>query len=55
VNWSDESDAFLCPCHDAKFSKDGKVLDGPPPRPLDVYDEFRLSEDGQIEIFFKAG
>ena len=55
VNWSDESDAFLCPCHDAKFSKDGKVLDGPPPRPLDVYDEFRLSEDGQIEIFFKSG
>jgi menaquinol-cytochrome c reductase iron-sulfur subunit len=55
VNWNEEADAFLCPCHDAKFSKEGRVLDGPPPRPLDVYDEFRLSEDGHIEIFFKAG
>ena len=55
VNWHGESDAFLCPCHDAKFSKEGQVLDGPPPRALDIYDEFRLSEDGRVEIFFKAG
>ena len=55
VNWHAESDAFLCPCHDAKFSKEGQVLDGPPPRALDIYDEFRLSEDGRVEIFFKAG
>jgi menaquinol-cytochrome c reductase iron-sulfur subunit len=55
VNWHEESDAFLCPCHDAKFSKEGRVVDGPPPRALDVYNEFRLSEDGNIEIFFKAG
>ena len=55
VNWHAESDAFLCPCHDAKFSKEGEVLDGPPPRALDVYNEFRLSENGHIEIFFKAG
>jgi 3-hydroxyacyl-CoA dehydrogenase len=33
----------------------GEVLDGPPPRPLDVYTEFRLTEDGRIEIFSKAG
>jgi hypothetical protein len=34
---------------------DGKVLDGPPPRPLDVYDQFRLTEDGHIEVFSKGG
>ncbi len=52
VNWHEEADAFICPCHDAKFSKEGQVLGGPPPRPLDRYTEFRLTEDGQLEIFF---
>lgn len=55
VNWSDEARAFLCPCHDAKFSMEGEVLDGPPPRALDVYDERRVTEDGIVEIFFKEG
>lgn len=53
VNWSAEAGAFICPCHDAKFSVEGEVLDGPPPRPLDVYAEYRITEDGLIEIFFK--
>ena len=34
---------------------DGDVLDGPPPRALDVYEEHRITEDGIIEIFFKEG
>lgn len=55
VNWHEETAAYICPCHDAKFSMDGEVLDGPPPRALDVYDEHRLTEDGLIEIFFKEG
>ena len=55
VNWKEESKAYICPCHDAKFSMEGKVLDGPPPRPLDTYAEFRLSEDGHVEILSKAG
>lgn len=55
VNWSDEAQAYLCPCHDAKFGMDGEVLDGPPPRALDVYEEHRITEDGIIEIFFKEG
>ncbi len=55
VNWSEEAQGYLCPCHDAKFGIEGEVLDGPPPRPLDVYTEFRLTEEGQIEIFSKAG
>ena len=55
VNWSDEAQAYLCPCHDAKFGMDGDVLDGPPPRALDVYEEHRITEDGIIEIFFKEG
>ncbi len=53
VNWKDEAQAFVCPCHDAKFSKEGAVLGGPPPRPLDRYSEFRLDDEGVLEIFYK--
>ncbi len=55
VNWNDEAEGFLCPCHDALFDINGEVVNGPPPRPLDVFSEYRLTEDGAIEIFFKAG
>jgi Rieske Fe-S protein len=53
VNWREDTQVFLCPCHDAQFSLDGTVLGGPPPRPLDRYDEFRLTAEGMLEIFFK--
>ena len=53
VNWKDDAQAFICPCHDAKFSKDGVVLGGPPPRPLDQYTDFRLTNDGILEIYYK--
>ena len=55
VNWKDEANAFLYPCHDAKFSRQGEVLDGPPPRPLDRYTEFRVTAEGILEIFYKEG
>jgi len=55
VNWKDEDQAFLCPCHDAKFDVQGKVLDGPPPRPLDRYAQFRVTGEGVLEIFYKEG
>ncbi|MEW5938569.1 MAG: ubiquinol-cytochrome c reductase iron-sulfur subunit [Chloroflexota bacterium] len=55
VNWKEEANAFLCPCHDAKFDPQGKVLDGPPPRPLDRFEEFRVSDEGVLEIFVKEG
>jgi Rieske Fe-S protein len=53
VNWKDEAQAFICPCHDGKFNKDGIVLAGPPPRPLDRYADFRLTDEGILEIFYK--
>lgn len=55
VNWSENDQVFLCPCHDASFGKQGEVLDGPPPRELDRYDEFRVTEEGVLEIFYKEG
>ncbi len=53
VNWKDEAQAFVCPCHDAKFSKEGVVLGGPPPRPLDRYTQFRVDDAGVVEIYYK--
>ncbi len=53
VNWKDEAQAFVCPCHDAKFSKEGVVLGGPPPRPLDRYTQFHVTDAGVLEIYYE--
>jgi menaquinol-cytochrome c reductase iron-sulfur subunit len=55
INWRAESKAFVCPCHDASFDINGKVIDGPPPRPLDVYDTYKLDEAGNLLILVKEG
>lgn len=47
-SWSDSRKLFLCPCHDGVFDIDGKVVSGPPPRPLDRY-ETKVA-DGTIYI-----
>jgi menaquinol-cytochrome c reductase iron-sulfur subunit len=38
VRWIADQQQFFCPCHNAAFDKDGEVLNGPPPRPLDRYE-----------------
>ncbi len=37
INWNEVLKKFECPCHGAKFNQNGEVLEGPPPRPLDLY------------------
>ena len=54
VNWNADAQAFICPCHNGKFSEDGAVLAGPPPRPLDRYTDFRLTADDVLEIYYKG-
>ena len=34
VKWLPEKGEFLCPCHAGRYASDGKVLSGPPPKPL---------------------
>jgi menaquinol-cytochrome c reductase iron-sulfur subunit len=51
VNWQEENQEFVCPCHSAKFDKDGNVLDGPPPRPMDTY-PVKVDENGTLLVYF---
>jgi Rieske Fe-S protein len=37
VNWKEDRQEYVCPCHDAQFGINGEVLGGPPPRPLDRF------------------
>jgi menaquinol-cytochrome c reductase iron-sulfur subunit len=44
VRWLADKNSFFCPCHNGQFDKDGNVLGGPPPRPLDKY-ELKVEND----------
>ncbi len=35
-NWDPQNQHFVCPCHGSVFAKNGKVIHGPAPRPLDT-------------------
>ncbi|MCS7261638.1 MAG: Rieske 2Fe-2S domain-containing protein [Anaerolineae bacterium] len=49
VHWLPERNVFVCPCHDGIFDRQGNVLSGPPPRPLERF-ETKI-EDGQLFIY----
>jgi Rieske Fe-S protein len=34
VRWRPDEEVYACPCHDGRFGPDGRVLGGPPSRPL---------------------
>ena len=38
VKWEPDEEQFFCPCHLGYFDAEGKVVSGPPSRPLDEYD-----------------
>jgi Rieske Fe-S protein len=48
VNWDDKAKLFHCPCHNGVYSADGKVISGPPPKPLTQL-QARV-KDGKIEV-----
>jgi Rieske Fe-S protein len=43
VRWNAQAGRFFSPCHGGVFDKAGKVLAGPPPRPLDRY-EYKIEK-----------
>jgi menaquinol-cytochrome c reductase iron-sulfur subunit len=48
ARWIAQQDQFYCPCHAGVYAKDGSVISGPPPRPLDRYPA--KVENGQLLI-----
>ena len=50
VHWQADKKQFYCPCHQGIFDTNGKVISGPPPRPLDSY---RVEIEGDnVFIYF---
>jgi Rieske Fe-S protein len=37
VRWVNDEGKFFCPCHNGVYDRQGNVVSGPPPRPLDRY------------------
>ncbi len=37
VSWIETEGHFNCSCHSAIFNRQGEVLSGPPPRPMDLF------------------
>jgi menaquinol-cytochrome c reductase iron-sulfur subunit len=50
VTWKEENQSYVCPCHDAHFAKEGKVISGPPPEPLSSF-ETKI-EEGNLYFYF---
>ena len=44
VRWIADQHIFLSPCHFGVFDREGNVISGPPPRPLDRY-EVKVEND----------
>jgi menaquinol-cytochrome c reductase iron-sulfur subunit len=53
VSWKEEQGEFICPCHDGHFAKDGSIVSGPQPRPLDRFEH--KVEDGTLMIHLLEG
>jgi Rieske Fe-S protein len=51
VRWIKENQQFYSPCHNGIFAKDGSVVSGPPPRPLDRF-ETKVEDD---VLYIKRG
>lgn len=54
--WNRDQERFLCPCHGGVYDLNGRVLAGPPPRPLDTM-EHTIDGDRLIVTYvdFKSG
>ncbi|MGE5326013.1 MAG: ubiquinol-cytochrome c reductase iron-sulfur subunit [Deltaproteobacteria bacterium] len=49
TQWNPEAGQIQCPCHGSKFNRDGKVENGPAPKPLPHF-ALRLMPDGTLMV-----
>lgn len=50
VTYQPGESVIWCPCHDGRFDLNGRVLSGPPPRPLPKYAAQRQPDGGIIVV-----
>ncbi len=48
VQWDEKQHQIVCPCHGGSFDTTGRVLAGPPPRPLAPFDVVVV--DGEVKV-----
>lgn len=49
AQWKSEEGIVACPCHGSKFDSEGRVLEGPAPRPLQRF-AMALDEQGVLVV-----
>lgn len=49
VNWRQDANLFLCPCHGGVYYSDGTVAGGPPPRPLTRL-SVRIVDNNRVQV-----
>lgn len=52
VTYKPEDKKFYCACHKGWFDDNGKNIEGPPPKPLEVFD---VSVDGEKLVIARKG
>lgn len=50
VKWDKAKHQFLCPCHGGAYDRNGHVVAGPPPRPLDRLNVRVNRDTSEIEV-----
>jgi Rieske Fe-S protein len=50
VSWQREAQQFRCPCHGGVFDREGRVLAGPPPAPLQRVNLRVNPQTSEIEV-----
>ena len=50
VKWDPATQKILCPCHAGVFGADGRVLSGPPPRPLPEYEVVQIGNELKVKV-----
>ncbi|RKZ11899.1 hypothetical protein DRQ32_04900 [bacterium] len=52
VQYSTAESVVWCACHNARFDLDGRVISGPPPKPLQEFD-VRRDDDGAVILMLE--
>ena len=50
VTWNEGKSQYICPCHGGVYDREGKVVAGPPPEPLQRVNVRVNAQTSEIEV-----